>query len=82
MQYEGTKSEVIQGFKDQGNEMVKVKKWKDAKEFYTKGVAVLLSKAEGKWDAPEDAEDEKQKLKLLEEQIFVNRALSNLEMSE
>ena len=82
MQYEGPKSEVIQGFKDQGNDMVKVKRWKDAKEFYSKGVLVLSSKLDGKWDKPDDEDDERVKLKILGEQIYVNRALCNLELSE
>ncbi|RMD44368.1 hypothetical protein DV735_g702, partial [Chaetothyriales sp. CBS 134920] len=81
LQYEGTKSEVVQGFKDQGNEAVKEKRWKDAKEFYTKGIAVLTSK-EGKWDRPEDEAAEAQQLKVLEEQVYANRALCNLELTE
>ena len=60
---------------------MKEKRWKDAKEFYTKGVATFTAK-EGKWDQPEDAEAEAKQLKLLEEQVYVNRALCNLELSE
>ncbi|KAL8869881.1 MAG: hypothetical protein Q9174_003935 [Haloplaca sp. 1 TL-2023] len=41
LQYEGTRAEVALGFKERGNEMVKEKRWKDAKEFYTKGIAAL-----------------------------------------
>ena len=81
LQHEGTKAEVLQNFKEQGNEMVKNKRWKDAKEFYTKGVAVLTSKADDKWDQPQDVREEGAKMKLLEEQIYVNRALCNLELS-
>lgn len=81
LQYEGTKSEVVQNFKEQGNEMVKSKRWTDAKEFYTKGVAVLTSK-DDKWDQPENDDEEATKLRLLEEQIYINRALCNLELSE
>ncbi|RMZ88587.1 hypothetical protein DV736_g4183, partial [Chaetothyriales sp. CBS 134916] len=79
LQYEGTKAEVVQGFKNQGNEAIKEKRWKDAKEFYTKGIAVLTAK-EGKWDEPEDAAAEAQQLKVLKEQVYVNRALCNLEL--
>lgn len=81
MQYEGTKSEIVQGFKDQGNEAVKAKKWADAKEFYTKGIAILNAK-EGKWDEPkpEEIEDEKKKVVALREAVYVNRALCQLEL--
>ncbi|RFU27032.1 hypothetical protein B7463_g9297, partial [Scytalidium lignicola] len=40
--YEGTPEEVAAGFKERGNECFAEKKWKDAKEFYTKGIQVLL----------------------------------------
>ncbi|KAH8804653.1 hypothetical protein F5884DRAFT_796784 [Xylogone sp. PMI_703] len=40
--YEGTPAEVAAGFKERGNECFAEKKWKDAKEFYTKGIQVLL----------------------------------------
>ena len=61
--------------------MVGAKKWIDAKEFYTKGLAVLTDKSEGKWEKGEDAELEEKKEKALTEQIYVNRALCNLELS-
>jgi tetratricopeptide (TPR) repeat protein len=81
MQYEGTKSEIVQGFKDQGNEAVQAKKWADAKEFYTKGVAILNAK-EGKWDAPkpEEVQAEQENLVKLREAVYVNRALCQLEL--
>lgn len=83
MQYEGTKAEIAKGFKEQGNEMVKAKQWKDAKEFYTKGIAVLTTKgADDKWEKGEEPELEAKKEKELEEQIYVNRALCNLELGE
>ncbi|KAE8447793.1 hypothetical protein EG329_010187 [Mollisiaceae sp. DMI_Dod_QoI] len=40
--YEGTPAEVAAGFKERGNESFKEKGWKDAKEFYGKGIQVLL----------------------------------------
>ena len=81
MQYEGTKSAIVQGFKDQGNECVKEKKWADAKEFYTKAIAILNAK-EGKWDEPkpEEVEEEQQKVTALREAVHVNRALCQLEL--
>lgn len=81
LQHEGTKSEVAQGFKDRGNEMVAEKKWRDAKEFYTKGIAVLTDKGEDKWDKAEDMAAEGTQRITLQEQLHVNRALCNLELS-
>jgi hypothetical protein len=82
LQYEGTKAEVAQGFKERGNEMVAEKKWSDAKEFYTKGIAVLVDKVNDKWDQAEDQASELKLRKTLEEQLYVNRALCNLELSK
>ena len=57
--------------------MVMVKKWWDAKEFYTKAIAVLSRKigktnAEGHPDGRKESE--------IEEACFINRALCNLEL--
>lgn len=82
LQYEGTKSEAAHNFKEQGNECVQEKKWSDAKEFYTKGIAVLQSKDEAKFDQPEDLADEEKKRQLLSEQLHINRARCNLELSK
>lgn len=81
LQYEGTKSEIAQGFKERGNEMVAEKKWGDAKEFYSKGIAVLVDKSEDKWDKPTDMHAEVKQRTALEEQLYTNRALCNLELS-
>lgn len=63
--------------------MVKVKRWKDAKEFYTQGLAVLSQKSQGQEKAvdrgSEEAEMDKQAQ--VEEACLVNRALCNLELS-
>ncbi|KIX99611.1 uncharacterized protein Z520_04244 [Fonsecaea multimorphosa CBS 102226] len=80
LQHEGTKAEVAQGFKERGNEMVAEKKWKDAKEFYTKGIAVLADKDEDKWDKAEDQAAEEKLRVLLSEQLYANRARCNLEL--
>ena len=82
LQYEGTKTEVAQGFKNQGNEMVAEKSWVDAKEFYSKGLAVLNDRSEGKWGEPEYPEADAELVKQLKEQIYANRALANLELSK
>ena len=80
MQNEGTRGEVAQSFKEQGNEAVQEKRWIDAKEFYTKSIAVIYAK-EDKWEKPEDPEAEKKSLRELEEACYANRALCNLELS-
>ena len=82
LQYEGPKSEAAQNFKEQGNECVQAKKWSDAKEFYTKGIAVIQSKDEAKWDKPEDPVKEARLRQTLLEQLYGNRARCNLELSE
>jgi hypothetical protein len=81
LQHEGTKAEVAQGFKERGNEMVAEKRWGDAKEFYTKGIAVLADKDEDKWDKAKDQATEENQRTLLNEQLHVNRARCNLELS-
>jgi hypothetical protein len=80
LQNEGTRGEVAQGFREQGNEAAKEKRWVDAKEFYTKAIAVLRAK-ESKWDAPEDEEEERKLLRQVEEASYINRALCHLELS-
>jgi hypothetical protein len=78
LQYEGTKSEVAQGFRERGNEMARAKLWGDGKEFYTKGILVLTDKNR----KSEDRDDEEErKEKEVEETCYVNRALCNLELS-
>lgn len=61
--------------------MVKARMWSDAKEFYTKAIAVLTDKSEDKWEKGEDPEFEAKKAKELEEQCCTNRALCHLELS-
>lgn len=90
LQYEGTPTEIAQGFKEQGNEVVKMKRWKDGKEYYTKGLAVLVQQRKKRVsEAPQteyepatpEKEAETQNGKELEEACYVNRALCNLELS-
>lgn len=69
LQYEGTPLENAQNFKEQGNEMVKLRRWKDGQEFYTNAID-LLRQAEGR---------EERELQTI---CYVNRALCNLELSE
>lgn len=95
--YEGTRADVAENFKTQGNDCVKAKRWADAREFYGKALAVLTGHVEGVKGALElgggpvvgdeddrpviDVEEEARREKVLEEQILVNRALCNLELS-
>lgn len=79
MQNEGTRGEVAKSFKEQGNEAVQELRWIDAKEFYTKGIAVIHAK-EDKWEKPESIEAEKKLLRQMEELSHINRALCNLEL--
>lgn len=82
--YEGTPAEVAQGFKERGNESFKEKGWKDAKEFYTKAIQVLLievrkrQKGE-KSEAGDDADEIKKEVGILEA-CLVNRAACHLEL--
>ena len=81
MQNEGTRGEVAQNYREQGNEAAKEKRWIDAKEFYTKAIAVLLAK-EDKWDKPEDPKEEEKVKRQVEEASYINRALCNLELGK
>jgi tetratricopeptide (TPR) repeat protein len=89
--YDGTPLENATNFKDQGNECFKGKAFADAKEFYSKGIAVIVTEErrrargepskdtgthEGSSDEPEEVEREKKIL----ETMYVNRAAANLEL--
>ncbi|KAL9623549.1 MAG: hypothetical protein Q9160_002230 [Pyrenula sp. 1 TL-2023] len=80
LQYEGTRAEIAQGFKDRGNESVAEKTWTDAREFYSKGLAVLAAK-EDQWEKPENSVLEGQRRNSLEETLRANRAMVQLELS-
>ncbi|MCJ1418368.1 hypothetical protein MMC32_004715 [Xylographa parallela] len=77
LMYEGTRAEVAEGFREQGNEMAKAKKWADGKEFYTKGLAAL--RVERKEGDPKGEEEDKREM-TVKEACLVNRALCHLEM--
>lgn len=91
--YEGTRYEVAENFRQQGNECARAKQWNDAKEFYDKAIAAL--KGPQRRPDPEanaaggqvievelDEEEEAKKEKVVEEASYVNRALCNLEKSK
>lgn len=88
--YEGTKAEIAENFRQQGNECAKARQWTDAKEFYDKAIAAL--RAPKKEPDPEEEpevidvtdvelneEEEAKKEKTIEEACYINRALCNLE---
>ncbi|KAI2858520.1 hypothetical protein CBS147343_398 [Aspergillus niger] len=79
LQNEGTRGDVAQNFREQGNEAAREKRWVDAKEHYSKGIAVLLAK-EDKWDKPEDEKEEARLRREAEEACYINRALCHLEL--
>ncbi|KAJ5549553.1 Tetratricopeptide-like helical [Penicillium frequentans] len=79
LQNEGTRGDVAQSFKEQGNEAVQEKRWIDAKEMYTKALAVIAAK-EDNWEKPEDLAVEKKLVLQMEELSHINRALCNLEL--
>lgn len=89
--YEGTRAEVAENFRQQGNECAREKKWVDAREFYDKAIAALKAPRKPQ-DAEEpeiaieaaevDEEAEAVKEKEIEEACYINRALCNLEKSE
>ncbi len=91
LQYEGSKLEVAQGFRENGNEMARAKMWKDAREFYSRGIAVLTEKDRGTEGVgvdktisaiEDDGEDDTVKMREVEEACYINRALCNLELSK
>jgi len=89
--YEGTRAEIAENFRQQGNERARAKQWTDAKEFYDKAIAALR----GPQNAPDpdaegpdvinvelDEEEEAKKERATEEACYINRALCNLEKGE
>ena len=85
--------EVAANSKEQGNECVKMKQWKQAKDLYTQGLAALKAQrkdqAEGGVSGEIEVEREQRVVDLdeeereegkLKEALLVNRALANLEL--
>jgi hypothetical protein len=91
MAYEGTRDQIAENFKNQGNEAVAEKRWFDAREFYTKALTALKGPKipshleDGnpmlKVVELEDDETIEKKERALEEACLANRALCQLEMS-
>jgi tetratricopeptide (TPR) repeat protein len=81
--YEGTPLEVATGFKERGNESFSEKGYKDAKEFYTKAINVLLIEVRKRQkltlEEGGDKEEVKKEVAVLEA-CLVNRAACHLEL--
>lgn len=73
---EGTRLEQAESARERGNDLVRAKKWKDGKEFYTKGLMALRKASK---EDPTD-EDEEKKEEAAKEVLLVNRALCHLEL--
>jgi hypothetical protein len=89
--YEGTRAEIAQNFREQGNDHARAKNWRDAKGYYDQALAALKSLNIKPQDSEEsaaeidvvelDEEMERVKEKEVEEACYINRALCNLELS-
>lgn len=86
--YEGTRAEIAENFRQQGNDCARTKQWTDAKEYYDKALAALKgpqNNPDPDAEGPEvieveiDEEEEAKKERAIEEACYVNRALCNLE---
>ncbi|KAF1916219.1 TPR repeat protein-like protein [Ampelomyces quisqualis] len=86
--YEGTRAEIAENFRQQGNDCARTKQWTDAKEFYDKALAALRgpqnnpdpdAEGPGVIEVELDEAEEARKEKAIEEACHVNRALCNLE---
>ena len=91
MAYEGTRAEIAENFRQQGNDCARAKQWSDAKEFYTKAIAALKGPQTSRdpdaagpdvIDVEVDEQEEANKEKSIAEAVYVNRALCNLEKSK
>jgi tetratricopeptide (TPR) repeat protein len=81
--YEGTPLEVATNFKERGNESFSSKGYKDAKEFYTKAINVLLIEVRKRQKEEEGLEVDKEEVKKevgVLEACLVNRAACHLEL--
>ena len=77
LMYEGTRAEVAESFREQGNELAKAKKWTDSKELYSKGLLALRAPRKAE-DASGEEEDQRERT--VQEACLVNRALCHLEL--
>jgi tetratricopeptide (TPR) repeat protein len=78
--YEGTPLEVASGFRERGNECFKESNWKDAKEFYSKGIQVLLVEVRKRQNGENTTKDKEEVTKEVAvlEACLVNRAACHM----
>ncbi|KAF2711804.1 tetratricopeptide repeat protein 4 [Pleomassaria siparia CBS 279.74] len=82
--YEGSRVEVAENFRQNGNECARAKQWQDAKEFYDKAIESLkmphkMNEDGSGIEVQVDEETDAKKEKEIEEACYVNRALCHLE---
>lgn len=77
--HEGTRADIAEALRQQGNEQARARRWGDAREFYARALAALRGEPAAEEREREEAEDEARRG--LEEACAVNRALCNLEIS-
>jgi hypothetical protein len=86
--YEGSRVEIAENFREQGNDCARAKQWQDAKEFYDKAIQSMKAPQKMKDGSPEeveyqvDKETDAKKERVIEEASYVNRALCHLEKSK
>jgi hypothetical protein len=81
--YDGTRAEVADNFREQGNERARVRRWAAARGFYDKAIEALHGPQQqnGEIDVVLlDEQEETRKERQIEEACYVNRALCNLEL--
>lgn len=84
LMYEGTRAEIADNFRNQGNDCVKQKQFLDAREFYTKALQALKAprpQASSRDQGDTQSDDDTGTERAIEEACHANRALCNLEMS-
>lgn len=81
MSYEGKPHEIADNFKTQGNDCYKVKKYKDAVDYYTQAITVQIEGSiDKKFDSEEERKVEADLLKTVQIAAYSNRAACNLEL--
>ncbi|KAI5306844.1 hypothetical protein KEM56_006823 [Ascosphaera pollenicola] len=78
LQAEGTRADIAQGLRENGNELTRAKRYADGRDYYTQAIGVLLGP--DKWSKGEDPEADAKAEKEILEACYANRAMCNLEL--
>ncbi|KAI5294910.1 hypothetical protein KEM52_002894 [Ascosphaera acerosa] len=78
LQAEGTRAEIAQGLRENGNELTRMKRFKEGRDEYTQAIGVLLGP--DKWAKSEDPQADARVERGVLEACYANRALCNLEL--